>query len=192
MLTVKWDRESFYLQLPAPSTPLRELRSLIAQLTHLETDGFKIIHSGAVMKDDNAPLSAYRLRPNASITIIAHTPLSEPLQLNQTPNLRTEQTVLSLIQAELANVRRDLTPGVEAFLVQQQPDQSPAVTPQFEEQEKEHTRLGELLLQSLLRLDGIIAEGDWEHARRERKAAVKEVQTLLDRLDERWAEIQKH
>ncbi len=50
----------------------------------------------------------------------------------------------------------------------------------------EHVRLGELLLQSLLRLDAITAEGEWEEARRERKGAVKEVQGLLDTLDGAW------
>ena len=43
-----------------------------------------------------------------------------------------------------------------------------------------------MLLQSLLRLDAISAEGEWETARRERKGAVKEVQALLDRLDGGW------
>ena len=51
---------------------------------------------------------------------------------------------------------------------------------------QEHVRLGEMLLQSLLRLDAINAEGEWEQARVERKKAVKEVQGLLDRLDSGW------
>ena len=50
----------------------------------------------------------------------------------------------------------------------------------------EHARLGELLLQSLLRLDAINAEGEWEDARKERKGAVREVQALLDKLDGAW------
>lgn len=50
----------------------------------------------------------------------------------------------------------------------------------------EHARLAELLLQCLLRLDAIIAEGEWEEARKERKGAVKEVQALLDKLDLGW------
>ena len=53
---------------------------------------------------------------------------------------------------------------------------------------QEHTRLSELLLQSLLRLDAIPTDGSWEHARAERKGAVREVQGLLDRLDGGWAE----
>ncbi|KAJ3503380.1 hypothetical protein NMY22_g18268 [Coprinellus aureogranulatus] len=41
-----------------------------------------------------------------------------------------------------------------------------------------------LLLQSLLRLDGIAPERDWHTARKARKEAVKEVQALLDCLDD--------
>lgn len=51
---------------------------------------------------------------------------------------------------------------------------------------QEHTRLSELLLQSLLRLDAIPTDGAWEKARLERKGAVREVQGLLDRLDGGW------
>lgn len=51
-----------------------------------------------------------------------------------------------------------------------------------------HTRLSELLLQSLLRLDALHVSGaDWPDARVQRKAAVKEVQGVLDRLDGAWA-----
>ena len=52
--------------------------------------------------------------------------------------------------------------------------------------EQEHVRLGEMLLQALLRLDAIQPESEWEQARKERKGAVKEVQALLDRLDGGW------
>ena len=53
----------------------------------------------------------------------------------------------------------------------------------------EHTRLSELLLQSLLRLDAISTDGSWDLARAERKGAVREVQGLLDRLDGEWGKV---
>ena len=52
--------------------------------------------------------------------------------------------------------------------------------------ELEHTRLGELLLQSLLRLDVINLDGEWTDARKERKSAVRTVQDLLEKLDDGW------
>ena len=52
----------------------------------------------------------------------------------------------------------------------------------------EHNRLGEELLQSLLRLDVLTMDRSWDSARAERKSAVKHVQALLDRLDGGWRE----
>ena len=41
--------------LPPPDTPLAAIRSSLAEYTHLAPDAFKLIHAGAVMKDDSAP-----------------------------------------------------------------------------------------------------------------------------------------
>ena len=168
----------FALDGPPPDAPLTDLRARIAALLHLPPADFKLIHAGALLKDDNASLAAYSLRPNSSITVLPHAP--PPRDTLATP--RSEQSVIALIHAELAAVRTTLSIAVDSFLASpHQPRQA---------QHKEHTRLGELLLQALLRIDGVPSEGDWQHARQERKAAVREVQALLDRLDGRWAEIQ--
>ncbi|KAF8919808.1 hypothetical protein CPB85DRAFT_1275438 [Mucidula mucida] len=129
---------------------------MIVQETHL--DDFKLIYKGAVLKDEKLPLSAYRLRPASTLTLL---PIHDPAPTAKASTEKTEQTSLTTIQQELAKT-------------------SPAL-------QKEHTRLGELLLQALLRLDAVSANGEWEDARRERKAAVKEVQALLDRLDDAWS-----
>lgn len=124
------------------------------------------------------------------------------------PAERTEASTVAQIRGELDAVRRTLKPDVDAFLTTLNPA-APSTTasapaPQIgstavsrdnkaaqlggrnTDIELEHRRLGELLLQSLLRLDAISAEGEWEEARKERKGAVKEVQSLLDRLDGGW------
>lgn len=89
--------------------------------------------------------------------------------------LKTEASTVEVIQAELATVRGTLEPSVDAFL------RTPTV-------DAEHTRLGELLLQALLRLDAISIDSSWTEARRERKGAVRAVQGVLDRLDKGWRE----
>lgn len=116
---------------------------------------------------------------------------------------KTEAGTISQIRAELDAVQQTLEPGVDAFLnnigaperpvTDAEGDQHHAsdapvpFTPQDPAAlEAEHRRLGELLLQALLRLDAIGFEGGWEDARRERKGAVKIVQGLLDRLDVGW------
>ncbi|KAJ6625476.1 hypothetical protein B0H10DRAFT_2001494 [Mycena sp. CBHHK59/15] len=186
MVHLKWNADRFDFDLPPPTTPLSAIRSAVAAYTHLAPDGFKLVHKGALMKDDNAPISAYHLRQSSTIAVVEiPSPPSQP-QHQQQPQppkplakqkpvapARSEQAIISTIQTELANVRAELSPAVDDLLaMQQQPTKA-----------KEHIRLSELLLQSLLRLDAITTDGEWEAARKERKAAVKEVQALLDRLD---------
>lgn len=44
-----------HFPLPPPDTKLAVIRRSIAEYTHLPELSFKLIHAGAVMKDDNAP-----------------------------------------------------------------------------------------------------------------------------------------
>lgn len=117
-------------------------------------------------------VSAYKLYPKATIYLIgvADSKLPQPPSQHQS---RSEQSILTTIQSEFHVVRNTLLPDLDLFTA------APA-------NQKEHLRLGELLLQSLIRLDNIVVESSWETARKERKEAVKEVQEMLDRLDNAW------
>ncbi|ETW80552.1 hypothetical protein HETIRDRAFT_476210 [Heterobasidion irregulare TC 32-1] len=194
-ILVKWGRERLHFPLPALDTKLGALRNTLAEYTHLPSSSFKLIHAGAVMKDDNAPLSAYGIHANSTILLLDSTPqaaaASSPNASTASSNTKkvpahrepkTEASTISQIRAELDAVQQTLEPGVDGFLNNiGAPERSdPAAL------EAEHRRLGELLLQALLRLDAIGFEGGWEDARRERKGAVKIVQGLLDRLDVGW------
>lgn len=173
-VTVKWGKERFSFALPPPDTRLSAIRTAISEHTHIPYNAFKLIYKGTVMKDDNATISQYHLVKNSSITIIAHDhPISQtgPPQHDQS----SEQSLINTISSELANVRTELLPSLNTLLATPRED-----TPL---QQKEYRRLGELLLQALLRLDALESERDWIDARNQRKAAVKEVQALLDRLD---------
>ncbi|KAI0633443.1 hypothetical protein C8Q77DRAFT_1115016 [Trametes polyzona] len=211
-ILVKWGRERLRFDLPPPDSKLGQLRHEIAQYTQLPEHSFKLIHAGAVMKDDNAPISAYGLKAGSTIALVGG---GEPLppapskasSARKEKAPRTEESTISQIRSELDKVRATLRPDVDSFLVALSPSSaaaqvgpSPIATAPPPKPasasgstarppadlEQEHVRLGELLLQSLLRLDAINAEGEWEEARRERKGAVKEVQALLDKLDGGW------
>ncbi|KAL1695469.1 hypothetical protein GGG16DRAFT_109136 [Schizophyllum commune] len=188
MVHVKWGREKLSFQLPDPSTRLGDIRQSIAEYTHLPPNAFKLVHSGVVMKDDNAPISAYHLKPNSTIAVIgtADAPPSAPAQqAKPTPAPpRSEQSTINLIQSEMQNVRSSLGRDLENLLGSLPQYHTAGDNKAF--MDREHLRLGELLLQSLLRLDGINAESEWQDARRERKESVREVQGLLDRLDGAW------
>ncbi|KAI6000675.1 hypothetical protein EDD15DRAFT_1781177 [Pisolithus albus] len=215
MVHVKWGRDVLHFPVPPSNTTLGKLRADIAEYTHLPPSSFKLVHGGAVMKDDYAPLSAYKIRENSTIALIGgHTstqtsvPQPRPPRSNEPP---TEQGTIGAIRAELDRVRSTLVPDVDAFVLacsgpvvpaphsstSRAPAQTPTsasfaasydgVPPQ-EPTSLNHSRLSELLLQSLLRLDALHLPGaDWPEARQQRKAAVREVQGVLDRLDNAWA-----
>lgn len=176
-VTVKWGKERFSFALPPPDTKLSVIRTAISEYTHIPYNAFKLIYKGTVMKDDNANISQYHLTKSSSITLIAHDhPISQP----QLPHDQSsEQSLINTISSELANVRTELLPSLNTLLATPRED-----TPL---QQKEYRRLGELLLQSLLRLDALESDREWVDARNQRKAAVKEVQALLDRLDDTMA-----
>jgi len=174
-VTVKWGNDRFEFELPHYHTPLSAIRDLIAAYTHLPYHAFLIVHDGAVMKDDNAPISAYNLGPNSTIAIVS------PSASQPQPFKNTEQAQIFTIQSELSAVSNSLLPAHSQFLadLSSSPKQS---------LKKEHLRLSELLLQALLRIDAIVPERDWDTARAHRKAAVKQLQSLLDQLDSAWAD----
>jgi hypothetical protein len=135
-------------------------------------------------------VSAYNIGANSVIAVIGGTDDPSVSSYTTTANRNSEHSTISQIRSEIDIVRSTLSPSVENFLqsifhdaYSQSYPHLPTPTADFE---KEHTRLAELLLQSLLRLDAIQTEGEWEEARAQRKVAVKEVQSLLDRLDEGW------
>lgn len=156
------------------------------------------------------PVSAYGIKPSSTIALVGGEPLpAHPQRATaklsakaRAPRERTEASTVAQIRSELDAVRATLQPSVDVFLSALDPAAPvPAPTPTVAASapapqaagtaaatplEQEHVRLGELLLQALLRLDAITAEGEWEEARRERKGAVREVQALLDRLDGGW------
>jgi len=183
---VKWGRERLHFPLPEPSTKLSYIRKQISDYTQLPENSFKLVHGGAVMKDDTAPISAYSIRPNSTIALIGGESLPTPPKSKSAKSEpRTEQSTLAQIHAERQGVQDGLAKEVDAFVTSlppSTPDQEQVKTLQ-----PTHARLSELLLQTLLRLDAINAEGGWEEARKERKEAVREVQKVLDRLDGAWA-----
>jgi len=175
-INVKWGRERLQIPLPPPDTKLSVFRQSLSEHTRLPPNAFKLIYAGAIMKDDNAPLSTYNMRSGGTLLLLESSPAaSPPAAAAASKPPKTEASTIEIIRAELASVRSTLEPGVDAFL------RTPTV-------DTEHTRLGELLLQALLRLDAITIDSAWIDARRERKGAVRAVQGVLDRLDKGWRE----
>ncbi|KAG8878643.1 hypothetical protein FRB97_002326 [Tulasnella sp. 331] len=183
---------ALYIPLPPPQTTLGEIRQSIAGYTHLDLGAFKLIHSGAVMKGDSFPITAHGIRAGSTIQIVGS---ASPIPGRRSSSISsssgreskvkarpTEQTTIKVIHDEMSQVRQKLLPSLQALHAALMDG---AVLDK-EVLKQEHTRLGEMLLQSLLRLDALSPESEWVDARKERKTAVKEVQGLLDQLDAAW------
>jgi len=193
MLIVKWQRERFHLNFPPPSTKLGELRKYVSEQTGMPPDSFKILYAGGIMKDDNAPLSAYSIEDGRTIHIVGSAdPLpARPSQpIRDVPSKPTETSVIAIIHGELNAIHNSIGPALKSFVdnLNRTSDTSPS--PKRSELEFEHKRIGELLLQSLLRLDALTPDGQWAEARSERKKAVKIIQNMLDELDANWKNAQ--
>ncbi|KAG9006765.1 hypothetical protein FRB94_000449 [Tulasnella sp. JGI-2019a] len=181
-----------YIPLPPPQTTLGDIRKSIAEYTHLDLGTFKLIHSGAVMKGDSFPITAHSIRAGSTIQIVGN---ASPIPGRRSSSISsssgreskikprpTEETTIKVIHDEMSQVRTKLVPPLQSL------HDTLVATPVVNKDvlRQEHTRLGEMLLQSLLRLDALSPESEWADARKERKMAVKEVQGLLDQLDAAW------
>lgn len=145
------------------------------------------------MKGDTFPLGAYSIRNGSTIQVVGSaspTPgrkSSGGSSSKPAPSAAarpSEQGLIEVITNELTQVRKVLLPSVQSFQSNVTSTKVPAV--QNPTLKQEHTRLGELLLQSLLRLDALTPQSEWAEARSARKTAVKEVQNLLTELDGAW------
>lgn len=190
-ITVKWGNDAFQFDLPAEDTRIAAVRHSIAAYTHLPYDAFKLVHDGAVMVDDNAPsiflliyvytssetslVSLYHIRSNSTIAVV--TLAEEPASFKA-----TERAQIASIDAELAVINTTLLPAHAQFLARLSPQTRTALA-------SERSRLSELLLQALLRIDAIVPDRDWANARAHRKTAVNHLQSLLDQLDSAWGSI---
>ncbi|ELU42702.1 BAG domain-containing protein [Rhizoctonia solani AG-1 IA] len=217
---------------PPDHYPLSSLRETLSQHTGLPPHSFKLVHSGAVMKDDNAPITAYGIRPGSVVALVggdsvpprspythapapaptttAHPPAPAPAPASNhspvnssmppppaptqpitpsespAPVNSQEAATITKIQSEWNSFRSKLLPEVQSFLqVLAAPRQE---RPSPEELKQNHKKFAELLLQALLKFDAFQPEGEWSKAREVRKGAVKEVQSVLDKLDGMWEE----
>jgi hypothetical protein len=120
---------------------------------------------------------AYGIVEDSTITIIGSRdrPPQSPEAAFNGAEVKSERACIITINNEIAAVNQKLRPSLDAFL-----EKRPRVQAEFD---FEHRRLGELLLQSLLRLDALAPESHWSEARNQRKQAVKEIQTMLTKLD---------
>lgn len=64
---VQWGREKIRVPLPPPQSPLSTLKAALYNITGVPPSHQKLIYSGAILKDDLAPLTSYNLIDESSL-----------------------------------------------------------------------------------------------------------------------------
>ncbi|KAF9930626.1 hypothetical protein FBU30_000252 [Linnemannia zychae] len=205
-INIKWGREkkTFTFQDKPTLADIRlgELRRACHEWSKVPLGGLTLIYAGATMKDDNAPLSCFGIKPNGQITMMGTRPTKTDISTLTTHGDPEEYALIVKIQNSLQstlNLVAEHIPryeqAVKSYLAlhstsppavtqqQQQPSQQePPVT--RKQLQDAHILLSENLMKSLLTFDGVVCRQDFEVARATRREAVKETQRLLDSVDE--------
>jgi hypothetical protein len=107
---------------------------------------------------------------------------------NKQPDTDNEQVLVDWIRNLVNGVINPLEASIVTFVHQASPSATnkPRVPQSFEQLQREHARLSELLLKGLLDMDGVEIPSGWTEARAERKNGVKRLQGELTRVDDAW------
>ncbi|KAI8849465.1 hypothetical protein BC829DRAFT_182224 [Chytridium lagenaria] len=177
------------------------------------------------MRDMNATLTAYGLKPGSKIMMIGEKPVSPqhsspnvartqsnraanahhpypqrpapqhheptpapPPRSPPQPQLSPEEACTKKLNDIMQNVHTTIVPLIESFSTRATAfiAGTPGTDDDAPTEKKlkfEHSRIGELLLQSLLKIDGVSVPFGHEELRLRRKECVREVNQLLDRAD---------
>jgi hypothetical protein len=169
----------------------------------------KLIHKGAVLKDPSLTISSYGITDGQTLVLIGkdgEAPGPAPAASSskaaagpaakakvKQPDTQTESVLTEWISNLVKNTLEPLQASIATFISYTDPKarNKPKQTPSFENLQREHARLSELLLRGLLDLDGVEITSGWAEARKERKEGVRRVQGELTRVDEAWGERKK-
>lgn len=195
----------------------RFARSLVARTqintlsahTSVPAPQLKLISNGAVLRNPSLPLAAYGLKDGSVIVLVGSK--DQPTATVSTdggagrgasggkrgkevvpttePELKTYVEEKKSFLQGLAKDIETYEQGCQTFIAGGDGRDSAPSTTSFTHLQQSHARLSELLLQGLLRLDGIEIPPDLDGARQARKQAIKDVQRELDKVDAKWAEV---
>ncbi|ODV92760.1 hypothetical protein CANCADRAFT_43338 [Tortispora caseinolytica NRRL Y-17796] len=153
------------------------LRKLVADI--VKTDEFTLIYAGKKLTNDNSSLVSYGIRPDSRILCSLpkshkkHTKsASKPKAVPPPP--APPQSSCEKIDALVHDTENNIVPLIEKFEAEPPADKK--------HQDLEHRKLGELVLQKMVALDGIDTTGDAD-ARAKRKEAINALHKYHTRID---------
>lgn len=194
---------------------LGDLRQELSSVFGVPAQRTRIILQGMVLKDDRLPLTDYGMTTGARVVLMATSPRGQrqapaagpqaapeaqaPQQQappqEQAPAMSPEERDLAQIKSVLGHCHTELLPELTHFeqSISGYPSAPPGEAPESTQDPNAlppkkvpvtQRKLSELFLRQLLRLDEIPVDSDT--IRNERRAAVKEIQSYLERVDTAW------
>ncbi|KAF9961873.1 hypothetical protein BGZ70_008191 [Mortierella alpina] len=201
VVNIKWGREKKVIEFRdriLADIKLGELRQMCHDWTKVPLGGLTLIYGGATMKDDNAPLSCFGIKPNGLITMMGTKPSKTDIRTLTTHGDPEEYALIRRIQTSLQKTLDLVAEHVPKYEQAAQEyirsDPGPVqlsgpLPPARKSLQDAHGMLSESLMKSLLVFDGVVCKQDFEVARATRREAVKETQRLLDKVDEINAQV---
>lgn len=194
--------------------PLPQVATLATQ-TGLPADKLKLIYNGGVMKNYNLPVAGYGLKNGSQIVLVGsnESNINDIIKAQQQGGHKEPQQIKKKKEeipttdqglAEYLNKKKqfvdEMQPEIDLFesrsqeflaRSKQKPPPPSGDRPEltWTKLQMEHARLTEILLQHLLKLDGIDIDSSMTQARASRKDAVKTVQRAMDHVDTIWGPI---
>ncbi|EPX73236.1 BAG family molecular chaperone regulator Bag101 [Schizosaccharomyces octosporus yFS286] len=153
----------------------------LVQKAGIHEKKIKLFYAGKRLKDNNTSLSKFGLKNHSKILCIKPQKKHLPEQETGEKTAQAEEQnpaysrILGEIQAIDNYINKDLTPIYNTYVHESFDDK--------QKKTKQKLMAYELLLQQLLKLDGVDVMGS-EKLRMNRKALVAKIQKMLDHVDE--------
>ncbi|KAI9322488.1 hypothetical protein BX666DRAFT_2108991 [Dichotomocladium elegans] len=203
-IEVKWGSSRFKVDFADgefEDTTVYSLKTKLQSITHLAIDKMKLLAYGVVMKDDQAPLTAYGIHSGSKMLLMG-TKGSLPQARAMTNNNNAdddhnraavsahksnEDEILVRIRQVTTKLSGDIQPDIEQYEHRvKQFIMSPS--PRDPKEQKKLVDYGnylnEQLMRTLFAFDGILCDAELEQARQERKRGVQQCLILQEKVDD--------
>ncbi|KAI8871143.1 hypothetical protein GQ42DRAFT_154711 [Ramicandelaber brevisporus] len=214
-----WGRNRYRLPLSSEecsTKTLNDLKDIYYNKTGVPRSQQKVLFSGAVMRDNKATLSSYGIGPGSKILMMGSTRImsnddesdgskqasSSSATSPQPPKIPTVQSTIDKINDIMRPLHGDLavslykyTEGVDAFESKYGSNREngdydiPARDSEYQSLKEQQVYLSEMIMQILLKLDGVECPEGFEEARTARRAAVRECNRLSDSIEQRGRQL---
>ncbi|KAL7753721.1 hypothetical protein RI367_000652 [Sorochytrium milnesiophthora] len=191
-ITLTYARQRLDIEVPAEDfarVPLRSLQSRASDFTGIPPERIKLLFAGGIMRNLDLPLSAYGIGPGAKIMVMGSKESADdapPTASNGQSDTSAAETKLAANIAALVDTALEpLQPRLAVFerMMEGLPQRSSLTEQQLKDLRYQQAFLAEKLMQGLLSVDGVHVPHEFATARETRRAAVKKLQGLLDKVD---------